>query len=200
MATSLPVMPDIPVYGLALTGGRSLRMGTDKAALAYQGQPQLERLMSLLTSVCTRAFVSARADQQDALRQRWPVLVDPYTDIGPMAGLLAAQQTHANAAWLIVACDMPHIDANTLHQLLAARDAQHDSLAFASTGNAPEPMCSLWEPPSAARVVPAHQAGQHSLLALLTTTNTKLLTPPHPQALHNINTPDQYDHAQHDPD
>ncbi|HXO65108.1 MAG TPA: NTP transferase domain-containing protein, partial [Steroidobacteraceae bacterium] len=53
-----------PVYGLVLAGGRSTRMGRDKAALAYGGgTPQLERAMALLSPHVERAFVSVRAEQ-----------------------------------------------------------------------------------------------------------------------------------------
>ena len=52
-----------PVYGLVLAGGRSTRMRADKAALTYQGHPQLERAMALLGAQLPRTFVSVRAEQ-----------------------------------------------------------------------------------------------------------------------------------------
>ena len=51
-----------PLYGLVLTGGRSTRMGRDKAALEYGGQAQADRAFDLLARVCDKVFVSARAD------------------------------------------------------------------------------------------------------------------------------------------
>ena len=55
-----------PLFGLVLAGGRSTRMGRDKAALTYaDGTPQLERAMRLLAPHVARAFVSVRSDQAD---------------------------------------------------------------------------------------------------------------------------------------
>jgi molybdopterin-guanine dinucleotide biosynthesis protein A len=63
---------DAPLYGLVLAGGRSSRMGRDKAALRYEGQTQLERAMALLSAHVARAYVSVRPDQKaDALRARF---------------------------------------------------------------------------------------------------------------------------------
>ncbi|TLZ17840.1 MAG: hypothetical protein E6K26_09920 [Gammaproteobacteria bacterium] len=58
-----------PLFGLVLAGGRSTRMGRDKAALTYaDGTPQLERAMRLLAPHVARAFVSVRSDQASEQR------------------------------------------------------------------------------------------------------------------------------------
>src|SRR5665811_1291599 len=112
-----------PLYGLVLAGGRSTRMRSDKAALTYQGHTQLERAMSLLGTLVPRSFVSVRADQgDDPLRARFERILDRHENIGPIAGLLAAQAAHAHAAWLVLACDLPLLDRASLEHLLGSRD------------------------------------------------------------------------------
>src|ERR1700674_6104871 len=91
--------PPPPLYGLVLAGGRSMRMRRDKAALAYQGRTQLERAMALLTPHVARAFVSVRAEQgSDAVRARFAQITDAHDNIGPLAGLRAAQVPHPDVA------------------------------------------------------------------------------------------------------
>lgn len=52
-----------PLYGLLLVGGKSTRMGQDKAQLIYRDdQPEWIRLHSLLNAHCEKSFLSHRAD------------------------------------------------------------------------------------------------------------------------------------------
>ena len=68
------------------------------------------------------AFVSVRPDQvQDPVRAQYPQIVDTHENLGPIAGIIAAQAAHPDAAWLVLACDLPFLDAATLEHLLWAR-------------------------------------------------------------------------------
>src|ERR1700761_2548072 len=143
-----------PLYGLLLSGGASQRMRQDKAALAYRGEPQLLRAWRLLESVTERAFVSVRDNQrEDSLRAGLPQIVDSYDAIGPAAGILSAQDRHPEAAWLVLACDLPLLDSKTLQRLIDARDPHADATVFNSSHDGlPEPLCAIWEPSSHARL------------------------------------------------
>ena len=154
---------DAPLYGLVLAGGRSSRMGRDKAALLYEGQTQLERAMALLRPHVARAYVSVRPDQKtDALRARFAQIEDRASDIGPMAGLLAAQAAHPEAAWLVLACDLPLLDEPTLRGLVGARDTGGLATAYRSSHDGlPEPLCAIYEPRSRAALSDYVAQGKH---------------------------------------
>lgn len=185
---------DAPVYGLVLAGGRSTRMRADKAALAYQGQTQLERAMGLLEALLPRAFVSVRADQSDdPLRARFARIVDRHQDIGPIAGVLAAQAEHPQAAWLVLACDLPLMDRASLEHLLRARDPARLATAYRSSHDAlPEPLCAIYEPASAAALRAHLGAGRNCPRKFLLSADVKIIDQPNRQALDNINTPEEY--------
>jgi len=107
------------LYGLVLAGGQSRRMGRDKALLQRDGQTQLHLAVELLQGVTEKQFVSTRAEQQDdAERQRYPQIVDRYDDIGPIAGIWSALETHQEVDWLVLACDLPNLDRQTLDHLI----------------------------------------------------------------------------------
>ncbi len=185
---------DAPVYGLVLAGGRSTRMRADKAALTYQGQTQLERAMALLATLLPRAFVSVRADQAaDPLRARFERIVDRRENIGPIAGLLAAQAEHPQAAWLVLACDLPLLDQASLAHLLRARDPGRLATAYRSSHDGlPEPLCAIYEPASAAALAAHLAAGRNCPRKFLLSADVKVIDEPNPRALDNINTPEEY--------
>jgi molybdopterin-guanine dinucleotide biosynthesis protein A len=186
------------LYGLVLAGGRSSRMGRDKAALTYGGEtPQLVRAMAVIAPHVVRAFVSVRAEQaNDPLRARYPQIVDTLHDIGPIAGLLAAQAAHPQVAWLVLACDLPLLDERTLTHLLRSRDPRRTATAYRSSHDGlPEPLCAIYEPASAAQLG-AHLAGGFICpRKFLKQADTLLIDEPDPRALDNINTPADYGSA-----
>nr|WP_199048618.1 NTP transferase domain-containing protein [Dyella sp. ASV24] len=181
-----------PLYGLLLSGGASQRMRQDKAALAYRGEPQLLRAWHLLETVTERAFVSVRDTQRDdPLRAGLPQIVDSYDAIGPAAGILSAQKLHPEAAWLVLACDLPLLDSDTLRRLIDARDPYAAATAFASSHDGlPEPLCAIWEPSSHALLMQRYQDGSYCPRKALIQSHIKLLPAPG-DALDNVNTPEE---------
>jgi molybdenum cofactor guanylyltransferase len=196
MSGAAPVVP--PLYGLVLAGGRSTRMGRDKAALAYgDGPPQLERAMALLAPHVVGAYVSVRADQgSDPLRARFPQIADAHENLGPIAGILAAQDRHPGSAWLVLACDLPLLDAPTLEHLLRRRDPARTATAYRSSYDGlPEPLCAVWEPRSREPLTGYVAAGGNCPRKFLIGADTLLLDEPNPRALDNVNTPREYGSA-----
>ncbi len=186
-----------PLYGLVLAGGRSRRMQRDKAALEYHGLSQLERTMSLLEGRVQHAFVSVRAEQRDdPLRARYPLIVDAPEDLGPAGGILAAQSVHPHVAWLVLACDLPFLEARTLDALIAARDPARAATAYRSNHDGlPEPLCAIYEPGSHDPLAAAVHAGRVCPRKFLLSSDALLLEQPEPGALENINTPEEFQQA-----
>ena len=122
------------LYGLILAGGQSRRMGRDKALLQQSGRSQLAHLHSILEPLTDGVFVSTRAEQQqEAERRRFRQIVDRYTGIGPVAGILSAMDEHTDSDWLVVACDLPNVDAPTVEYLIANASGNRPFTAYRST-------------------------------------------------------------------
>lgn len=183
-----------PTYGLLLAGGRSSRMRRDKAALRYRGRTQLEAAHELLAAVTDRAWVSVRADQtDDLLRRRFPQIVDDARDAGPLAGILAAQRLHPQAAWLVLACDLPFLDADTLRYLLAHRDRGALATAYRSSHDGlPEPLCAVYEPAAAEPLAAYAATGRNCPRKFLIQHEATLLEPLAANALDNVNSTTEY--------
>jgi molybdopterin-guanine dinucleotide biosynthesis protein A len=186
-----------PVYGLVLAGGRSTRMQRDKAALEYGGRTQLERAVELITPLVEWVFVSVRPDQTgDPLRARFPQIVDSGEVAGPLAGIVAAQSRHPDAAWLVLACDLPLLDEQTLAHLLRSRRPERQATAYRSSHDGlPEPLCAIYEPSSREAIRAYVAGGRDCPRKFLINADTALLDQPDPGALDNVNTPKEYGSA-----
>ncbi len=180
------------VYGLVLAGGKSRRMGRDKALLVRDGQSQLAYAVGVLGDCVDRVFVSTRADQKDdEERGRFEQLVDSYDGIGPVAGILTALDEHPEVDWLVVACDLPNINIDTIQFLLDARDGEQPFTAYSSSYDGlPEPLCAVYHVGCKDIVQQFVDDGINCPRKILIRSETRLLTQANPSALDNINTPD----------
>lgn len=181
-----------PVYGLVLAGGESRRMGRDKATLQRDGKSQLAYVAELLESQVDRVFVSTRAEQQDEPeRARFEQIVDSVATGGPAAGILSAIAAYPDVDWLVVACDLPNIDAETVAFLLENRSMTQPFTAFESTHDGlPEPLCAMYQNGSGEIVQGFVNDGVNCPRKILINSDTLLLTQPNPHSLDNVNTPD----------
>jgi molybdopterin-guanine dinucleotide biosynthesis protein A len=192
-----PTASSPPLYGLVLAGGRSTRMQRDKAALEYAGRSQLERAVNVITPFVARVFVSVRPEQAtDPLRARFAQIVDSGEVAGPIAGIIAAQARHPDVAWLVLACDLPLLDRQTLEHLLRSRRATRQATAFRSTHDGlPEPLCAIYEPSSREALRAYVATGRDCPRKFLINADAELLDQPEPGALDNVNTPQEYGSA-----
>jgi molybdenum cofactor guanylyltransferase len=172
-------------------------MHRDKAALKYQGKTQLERAFELAGRHVQKVFVSVRAEQSsDPARAQRPMIVDIRGGQGPIAGIRSAMAAQPDAAWLVLACDLPFLSDAAIEELLRRRDPGALATAYKSAHDGlPEPLCAIWEP-AAARVLAEYQAaGNDCPRKFLIRHGANLLDLPDPRALDNVNTPEEYSQA-----
>ncbi|ASQ91399.1 bifunctional molybdenum cofactor guanylyltransferase MobA/molybdopterin-guanine dinucleotide biosynthesis adaptor protein MobB [Prosthecochloris sp. GSB1] len=180
-----------PLNGLVLTGGKSRRMGRDKALITYHDENQLVRTAKLLLRHCSRVYISCRTDQTADYRGfGFPLVADAYLDIGPLGGLLSAQKLYPGAAWLTAACDLPFLDETLLAELVSSRNPFSFATApkLESTGK-PEPLCAIYEPKCRMPLLMRHAAENNSLRAFLEDNAVHYLSVRDPRVLDNINDP-----------
>lgn len=187
------------LYGLVLAGGKSTRMKVDKSILHYHGTPQVEHAVHLLQKHCDKVFISNRKDQSELSGHTIaPQIHDQtqFSDIGPIGGILSAMTLHPDAAWLILACDLPFITEETLRTLIAKRNQEKIATAYISTHDQlPEPLCAIWEAHSAPRILEFVKQGMQCPRKILINSDVQLIQPQQRNALDNINNPEEYKQA-----
>ncbi|MDO7850240.1 NTP transferase domain-containing protein [Hymenobacter convexus] len=181
----------VPVLrGLVLAGGRSERMQTDKGALHYHGLDQRQHTAALLAEFCPDVRVSVRPDQAAELPAGLTALPDTFLNLGPLGGILSAFQADPNAAWLVLACDLPFLTRSTLEYLVSNRQPARMATSFRSPWDEfPEPLVSIWEPRGYGQLLRFLSLGYSCPRKALINSDIELLAPPAPDELRNVNTP-----------
>ncbi len=178
---------------LVLAGGHSTRMGHDKGLIPWHGKPQREYLVDLLEDLGVDTYISCRPDQAFELTG-YKLIVDQISDQGPLGAIYSAFCEHPDAAWLVIACDMPLLDMPTLEYLIQNRQPALPATAFrapAFSDGSPDPLLAIWEPRMRNIVVQRIHEKKRCARKTLSIAGVHLLEPPNPEILSNVNTPEE---------
>ena len=125
---------------VVLAGGKSTRLGFDKALLRVNGEPLVQWLPNQLARIFRSvAIVVDRSGRYDVT---FPQLLDILPDAGPLAGIAAGLESSAAPALFVCACDMPLLQPALLQRLCSALEG-HD-LAIAERAGRLEPLCAVY--------------------------------------------------------
>lgn len=120
-----PAAEGVDAIGIVLAGGRSSRMGTDKAGLVYKGERLLDRARALLGAAgCRQVYISGRPDEPDGLEDTNPG-GGPAHAVIDMLDRLRGE----TSGILVIPVDMPKLTIDHLTPLLAA----------------PSPVARIWD-------------------------------------------------------
>ncbi|MEN1784349.1 MAG: NTP transferase domain-containing protein [Bacteroidota bacterium] len=186
-----------PLYGLVLSGGKSTRMGSDKGMLNYHGIPQRAYLFELLQHFCDQVYLSVRQEQAAEIGTQFPVVIDQDYYGGPFNGILSAHYAYPEVAWLILACDLPLMDRDTLAELVDQRKPQYNATAYAThQSKLPEPLICIWEPQLLKAAAPyLDNGGKACPRAYLLQSEVALVHPKRDELLFNANSLEDFQFA-----
>lgn len=182
------------LYGLVLAGGKSLRMGKDKAQISYHGIPHSIYLYNLLQNFCDKTYLSLRSDQQLEYREEFQIIQDQDRYRGPFNGLLSAHDYAPEAAWLVVACDLPLMDLLTIEDLIEQRNSKKIATALATRKTGlPEPLAAIWESNGLHKAIDYLSKSDSSCpRKYLLNSDIKLVYPAEDKVLLNANSEEEY--------
>lgn len=189
------------VTGIILAGGRSSRMGRDKAALMFGDVPLLSWVVKRVATVCDPVIVVAKT--AEAYRDSGAtVITDQWPGEGPLVGLhagLIATQTEYAAA---VACDLPFVDPALLSGLISLAPGW-SAVVPEALGNV-HPLCALYHRNVGQHAEDLLARGGGSLRRLLAVPVLRVrfvpeddlrVWDPHLRSFMNLNTPEEYAQA-----
>jgi len=182
--------------GLVLAGGKSTRMGTDKGLLNYHGQAQRDYLTDLLQNALGKnadVFLSVRAEQDI---KNSPVITDKFVGLGPFGAICSAFMHNPNAAYMVIATDLPFVNREVLELLISRRNPT--KIATAIKGKSKpfmEPLVTIWEP-KAYPVLLGYLAQGYSCPRKVLINSDVEIVAIDDRFIQNINTPQDFKEAQ----
>lgn len=185
-----------PVTAIVLSGGRSSRMGRDKAGLMLDGETFLARSIAIARQVAGDVIVATRRSQ--ALPSGVRAVHDDVEDQGPLAGIAAGLASSNTDLNIVMACDMPLIRPAVLERLLASI-SDHDACVAMVDGH-PSVLCGVYR----SRVAPVARQmfddGERRVTALVDRLKTKRVDAallrdidPHLETFVSFDTPEAYE-------
>ena len=136
-------MASLDVGGYVLAGGRSSRMGRDKALLELAGRPLVFHAVTKLRRVCAEVHILSSRPELEAFA---PLVRDLHEGCGPMGGLEAALE-HSRHEWnLFMPVDMPFLPSAFLDywvRMVVARERTGTRLALFTVEDVPQPLFCL---------------------------------------------------------
>jgi molybdopterin-guanine dinucleotide biosynthesis protein A len=179
--------------GFVLAGGRSTRMGRDKALLPYRGQPLILHVAAEVSKAAKAAgsvtIVGGPASYRDL---GLPYIADQYPDFGPVGGIATALST-SSAEWnVIVACDMPGLRAQFLRTLRNLTASEFDAVVPQTPDGRVHPLCAIYSLVALPVFEAAIQQQIHKLTDLLPRLRVRFAATGDSNSCLNMNTPQDW--------
>ena len=165
------------VNGFVLAGGKSTRMGRDKAALPWHGRTLLDHMIGLLSAAADLVRVVGRGELPDRVPNRGP--------LGGMATALEVSETDAN---LVVGVDLPLLTPEFL-QYLRLRTEESTRPIVACKLESNFPLCLGLRKSLLPAIEQRLASGKLSIHTLIETSGAELFSWPDAAIFKNINTP-----------
>jgi molybdenum cofactor guanylyltransferase len=172
--------------GAVLCGGRSRRMGTDKALLEVDGVAMAERVARALAAGGCSPVVFVGGDSATLVRFGRPLLIDRWPGEGPLGGILTALAGADGDDVVVGACDVPMLDGSTVEALIAAGAADVD-VVVAVTDRL-EPALACWSAAARSRIERRWERGVralHEVIGELRSAEVRV----DPAVMRNVNAP-----------
>jgi molybdenum cofactor guanylyltransferase len=178
-----------------LAGGKSSRMGTDKAFLEFEGRTLLARVLDLARSVTPNVRIIGEAGKLAVFA---PAVEDVFRGCGPLGGIhaaLGASQTELN---LVLALDMPFVSFALLQHLITrARNSINSVVTVPRTTAGWQPLCAIYRREFSEAAESALRAGRYKIDALFNEIQVQIIDENElaeagfsPRIFCNINTPE----------
>jgi molybdenum cofactor guanylyltransferase len=190
------------ISAFVLAGGRSTRMGRDKAFLDLGGRSVVERMLALARSVSEDVAIVGEPAKFASFA---PVVPDIYSDHGPLGGIHAALSRSIAQLNLMLAVDLPFVNSGFLDYLISRAEESGAVVTVPFVASRYQPLCAVYRRTFAAVAEAALAAGKNKIDALFSQVPLRVINDEElSQAgfnagmFRNVNTPEEWGQAKHE--
>lgn len=185
--------------GFVTAGGRSSRMGRDKAWLEIGGRSMIERVIAAIQPVCSDIYILA--NRPDYARLGFPVIADENVNVGPLEAIRLALQHSSLPLVVLVGCDQPFLRPELFDYLLNTIGDASAAIPIGADDRL-EPLAAVYATKALAAVSELICSGERKVSRLFESVDTRFV-PFHELAnlpgadllFENVNTPEEYEKA-----
>jgi molybdopterin-guanine dinucleotide biosynthesis protein A len=186
-----------------LSGGRSKRMGQDKALMPFLGRPLIQRILERLRPMAEQVILSSNRPADYAFLGL-PTYPDLLPDRGALGGLYTMLSAASHSIVAAVACDMPFANPDLFKYERLLLSSSGADVVIPSTPEGLEPMHAVYRRDTCLPVVrSALEAGKLKMISWLPEVSVRIILPeeiahfdPHGLAFWNLNTPEEFRQAE----
>jgi molybdopterin-guanine dinucleotide biosynthesis protein A len=177
-----------------LAGGKSTRMGADKAFVDYEGRTLLARALDLARSVTPEVRI---VGSHEKFAPFAPVVEDIFRDCGPLGGIHAALRASSTELNLMLAVDTPFVSWAFVQYLITQARCTPEAVAVVPRdGDGWQPLCGVYRREFAEAAESALSSGRNRIGGLFDTVRTRAIEPEELESagfsraiFRNLNTP-----------
>ena len=190
----------VAVTAFILAGGKSTRMGTDKAFVTLNGRSLLDRMLDVGRSVTADVRIIGDAQK---FSQFAPTVEDVFQDCGPLGGIHAALRASPSELNLILAVDLPLVSTALLQYLITrAQSASGASATVPHAAGGWQPLCAVYRRGFADAAESALRSGRYKIDELFDVVKTQRIEEEElasagfsPEIFRNLNTREEVEAA-----
>ena len=171
-------LPETSAFILA--GGKSTRMGADKALMEFRGCVLLERALDLARSVTARVSVVGDPAKYSSFA---PVIEDIFPECGPLGGIHAALRSSQSELNLILAVDTPFLTAEFLKYLIEKATSSDALVTVPRAARGWQPLCAVYRCEFADLAETSLHSGRYRIDALFDPVRTRVIAEQELQAM-----------------
>jgi molybdopterin-guanine dinucleotide biosynthesis protein A len=184
------------IEGFIAAGGRSSRMGRDKAWLEIGSRTMIEHVIAALLPVTERVAVIANAPEYSRLGL--PIFADANTGVGPLEAIRTSLANARAPRVALVGCDLPFVTSELFRFLLEIK-GDHQALIPIGANERLQPLCALYSVAALDCVTELIKRGERKVSKLFDLVPTRLVAFDEMRHLQrselffqNVNTPEDY--------